>query len=218
MATVIDAIHIARTLLNDDAGLVWSHAVLMPKIVLAHNEMRSKLILNGIAVTYESTALITIPAGQLNMGMDQPADLINPIKLNEISPGDDISNAIPMERCDFIPDLDQEVTLRYWAWIQQQIVFLGATADRQVQLYYLRDLVAPKNVTDPLVLLQSETYLGARTAALCRPGTPQYVQFSQIAENSLSSIVRTEVKRSQNLPVRRRPFSWSIKNRRRFTI
>lgn len=212
MATIQDALNITRTLLNDDAALQWHDQSLMPKIVLAHNELVAKLVLNGVPAIYNTTSpLITVPAGQLNLGADLPTNIQRPIKMNEWIPNDDIANAIPMTKVDFIPNLDQVDTLRYWAWIQQQIVFLGSTANRTVQLDYLGNVVPPTAVTAPLFFSLSETFLGPRAAALVMSGKPEYDTFNRIAEMNLSSLVRIEVKAAQNLPVRRKPFSHSLR-------
>jgi hypothetical protein len=217
MSTVKDVFNITRSLFNDDSISAMSDAMLMPKMAIAHIELLTKLALNGIPVTYEETALITVPAGSLDLGDDFPSDMLTPLKMAELCVNDQISNAIPMTKTDFVFNLEQTETLRYWSWIGQQIVFLGSTQDRQILLYYLANVPIPLTVNDPLFFTLSEIFLGPRIAALCvfdkRSDT-----FNQMAEKNLSSIVRTEVKRAQNLPVRRRPFSYSLKSRRRYSV
>jgi hypothetical protein len=220
MSQVIDAFKTARTLLDDDLALNWNDPVLMPKLVQAHGEMIAKLILNGQAPVRENTALINLTIGALSLGISQPMDLIKPIKMDEGIIGDDISNQIPMEKVDFFPNLDQEDTLRYWAFNKNLITFMGSTAARQVRLYYIGEPVAPSYVTDTLYIPMSEIFLGPRIAALCviKKDPALYQACDQIAQDGLSKIVRTYVKGDQNLPVRRRPFSFSVKSRRRYTV
>jgi hypothetical protein len=216
MSTVQDALNIARTLLNDDAALQWHDQSLMPKCVLAWNELVAKLVLNGVPALYEFTGMILIPTGDLNMGINLPTNIERPIRMYEWDVNDDVANAIPMTKVDFLPNLDQTSTLRYWAWIQQQILFLGATEDREVQLNYMGTVPTPSFTTDPLFFNLSETFLGPRIAALC--DRTNYQTNNTIAENNLSKLVRIEVKAAQNLPVRRKPFSYSIRNRGRMGI
>jgi hypothetical protein len=219
MSTVQDALNITRTLLNDDAGLQWHDPTLMPKMVLAWNELVAKLVLNGVPALYNTTSpWIDIPAGQLNLGADQPTNLQVPIKMYELQPDDVVSNNIPMTKKDFLPNLQQDSTLRFWAWIQQTIQFIGSTCDRWVQLDYLGNVPTPVATTDTLFFNLSETYLGPRVAAMVMSGTPQGQDFQKTAEVNLSMLVRTEVKNSQNLPVRRKPFSYTIKRRGRLWL
>lgn len=215
MSTVSDAFAITRTLLGDDASVSWGDNVFIPKIVMAHNELLTKLVLNGIPVTYEETSLTTVDAGVTVL--TSPTDLITPIKLNELGVNDTIDNAVPMTKTDFIPNLQQTEFLRYWAWVGNVIQLLGSTATRQVQLFYLRNIPAPSSSQDTLFYPLSENYYGCRVAAECVNTNPQRAAyFNALAATHLSSIVRTEVKRAQNLPVRRMPFSYQLRRMRRW--
>ena len=212
MSLVQDALKITRTLLNDDAGQKWPDSILMPKIVVSHLELVNKLVLNGVPVIWTTQTLQTVTAGSLILPA-QPTNLARPIKMDERTPGDVNTNAVPMTKVDFIPNLDQTDFLRYWAWIGQVITFLGSTQTRQVTLYYDETVPPPLTVNDSLFFTQSETFLGPRTAALVMIDSPQYGVLNQIAEANLSSIVRREVKAGQNLPVRRRPFRYAVRYR-----
>ena len=218
MAQIRDALKITRTLLNDDAALVWHDSVLMPKAVQAHQELLNTVTLNGVPCIWTATTLATIPAFAKNMGANLPLDIIRPIKMDERLVGDVDSNAIPMTKVDFVPNLDITDTLRYWGWIEEQIIFLGANQARQVRLYYDQWIPTPVAVTDNLFFRQSETFLGPRIAALCSIGLPTFDVLNNMADANLSKIIRREVKALQNLPVRKRPFSYAIKARRRFGL
>lgn len=222
MSTVQDAFKIARSLLGDDVGLDWTDDKLMPKLVQAHNEMVSKLVLNGFPAIRKDTAQITVLANALSLGVDQPTDLIKPIKLDEHGVGESVSQSIPMKKVDFIPNYDKSTTLRYWAFNGNTITFLGSTQDRIVHLYYEGGLVPPSKVTDTLAITLSESFLGPRVVALCMSRAVQvggnrdlFETASQMAEVNLSMVVRTAVKGEQNLPVRRKPFSYGSRRRMR---
>lgn len=214
MSTVRDAFATARTLLSDDMGINWPDQLLMPKLIQAHNELVAKLVLNGLKPTRKNSAGITITAGALNMGANQPTDLDVPIKMTESAVGDLASNSFPMTEKDFLPQYDQSELLRYWAYNQGVISFLGATTSRVVYLFYQAILTPPTKVTDTLSVTLSETYLGARVAALCviNSNKSLYELANQIAIDNLSMIVRTNVK-SDQIPVRKRPFSYRGRGR-----
>lgn len=215
MSTVSDALDIARTFVNDDAALTWSDAILMPKVALAHGELLAKLILNGISVVHKVTSpRITVTAGSTDLGNNMPTDIGKIIKMDELAVNDDIANAIPMTKVEFIPNYDKTETLRYWAYIQQKIALLGATTDRQVCLYYEKTVPAPTKLTDVLFFNQSEIFIGPRVAALMLVNTPNFQTAQGAADANLSLVVRAQVKSGQNLPVRRRPFSWALRARR----
>ncbi len=221
MSTVREAFTIARSLLGDDAGVQWTDATLMPKLIQAHGEMVSKLALNGVPSIREMSVAVTITALATTMGASQPSSLIKPIKMSEKTPGEDVSRYILMTKHDFLPEVVPSTILRYWSYNEELIQFIGATADRDVKLYYEARLTSPAKITDTLVIPLSETYLGPRIVALCMSRSKQvggnrdlFESASKMAEENLSMIVRTEVKGEQNLPVRRRPFSYQMKRGR----
>lgn len=221
MSTVREAFNIARSLLGDDSFSTWTDATLMPKIVQAHGEMVSKLALNGLPSVRQRTVTVTIAIAVTTMGVNQPSNLIKPIKIKEKATADDVSKFIDMAKKDFLPNIVATETLRYWSYNEEVIEFIGATSSRDVKLYYEANLTAPTKVTDTLVIPLSETFLGPRIVALCMSRSTQkggnrdlFETASKMAEDNLSMIVRTEVKGEQSLPVRRRPFSFQMKRGR----
>lgn len=220
MSILLDAIKITRALLNDDDGLTWADHLVIPKVAQAWGEMLARFQLNGVPVVKEVTSNpILITAGTVTVVV--PADMQYPIKLDEYGVNETKDYAIPMTQQDFIPNLQQENTLRYWCWTGQTLRLLGATVDRNVLLYYISSLVAPKRLNDTLTINQSELWLGPRVAALILASTGNAQQMNianALAEDNFSTILRANVKRMQNLPVRRRPFSYQMKRRNRFYI
>jgi len=218
MALAIDALKIARTLLNDDAMLVWHDSILLPKLAQAHTELVQKLELNGIPVVRAVTAAITVLAGATDLGVNLPTNIVEPSKMEERRPNEDISNTIPMTEVDYIPNLEKQDNLRYWAWLNETIQLLGANTDRVVHLYYMKSLPTPRSLTDALGVVGAESYLGPRVASLAASSVRDFANAKDkqaTADASFDRIVRIQVKGQQNLPVRRRPFSYAMKNRRR---
>jgi hypothetical protein len=200
MANVDVALKIARTYLGDDRGVKFTDATLMPKLQQAHRELQLKLWLNGLPVTKEVSAIFTVPAGAVDLGVNQPTDLIEPQLMKEKAVGEPISRFIDMTEVNELPDVDQSDSLRYWCWREEIITLLGATTTREVRLDYIKGLTIPVLKTDPIGFILGEAFLGPRTAALAGADS------NEDAQNRLSEIIAANVRGSQSLPTRRRPY------------
>jgi len=221
MATVLDAVKIARGMLNDDDGLTWSDALMMPKVIQAQGEILAKFQINGLPIVKSKTAAIVVPAFAVSLGANLPTDIDFPIKMDEYMIGETQDNAVPMTSVEFVPNFEQETTLRYWCWINSTIQFLGSTLPHNVILYYIKNLMSLKKLSDILPIPQSEIYLGPRIAAIILQSQKDLAgaQAAQAtAETNLSLVVRAQIKNQQNLPVRRKPFSYAIRRRQRMYI
>lgn len=214
MATLKDAFNIARTLLDDDIGLTWTDQVLMNKVALAHKEMMSKLVLNGLKPTRKDTDGIAVAIGAVTIAT--PTDLAQPIKMSERLSGEPLENAFPMTEKEFLTERAQWETLVEWSFNGQTFAFIGATTARTVHLYYDAYSAAPTSVNTTLPIVLSETYLGPRIVAFCALKSDRELakMAMEMAEENLSKIVRTAVK-SDQIPVRRKPFSARNGRRRR---
>lgn len=202
MGTVQDALKSARGLLNDDNAIAWSDAVLISKLQEAHRELQLELQLNSIPVIkVQTTPSIVVYAGDLDLGSNQPLDLIEPISMMEKDPGAVDSQYMPMIQTNFVETMDQGQQLKYWTWIGERIKFIGSTMDRAVILRYKKGIPLPKVNTDPLGVVLGELYIGPRIASLCMPGS----NFYDMARINLDKIVRMNVNGDQR-PVRRRPY------------
>lgn len=165
MALVSDALATARTLLNDDSALVWTDAVLIPKLQEAHRELQTDLWSVGSPVVREMSAPITVAAGAVDLGANQPANLVTPTNLKEA--GAAAEDWEDMTEVNYIPlGVTKTGKLIYWAWRTEKILFLGSTADRRVTVFYRKLITVPTLVSSPLGIVFGELYLGARTAAL----------------------------------------------------
>lgn len=216
MAIALDALKIARSLLNDNLAITWSDATLMPLLQVAHGELLLDLRLNEIPVVQETSTTITVLAGATNLGINQPNDLVVPNRLYEKDTGAPISFYTEMSRVTVIPKADQTSALVYWAWQQELIQFLGATSDRDVLVEYVGSVITPTLVTSNLGFISSELYIGARIAALAMATVGNDGQasiFDGIAQSNLDKILRFNVKEDQDLPVRRLPYRRGTRRR-----
>lgn len=208
MALLSVALTEARALLNDPAGTLWTDAFLLPFAQKAHREMQIKIACNGLPVLKKKTAVIDVLAGATDLGVDQPADLIEPIAMSERATGT-TDLFVPMIERDRKPDEIVGSTLRYWWWEEETIRFLGATTTRDIQLYYLKGLTVPAAGGASIGLLLGETYIGPRTAALAGASIGNNTvldTWTPDADARIEDIVKYNVQGQQNLPVRRRAY------------
>lgn len=153
----------ARTLLNDDAGVTFTNAVLLPKLVEAFRELLVNLRLNASSIMIEQTnanlaiGIVTYPA---------ISNIIEPIMLWEKAQAGADSTYIKMTEFDPLPNRAQTTTLKYWDWNGIDIKFVGSTVTRTVKVQYWGELTEPTSSSSSLLFIDAQYYLGPRTAAI----------------------------------------------------
>lgn len=165
MAILDQALKSARTYLNDDNGTVWTDAALIPKAQEAHRELQATLWTAGSPSVRAVSAPITIPLGTVALGALTPTDLVTPIFLYEASTI--LEDWVSMTEVMFFPrPVVQGLTLIYWSWQNEQILFVGATADRRIVVQYRKLITIPSAIGDPIGITFGELYIAPRTAAI----------------------------------------------------
>jgi hypothetical protein len=206
MAQALQAIKFARAYLNDINGTTWTDPVLMSFLQIAHSELVQRLELNRTGVMKVQSPIIIVPAGATTLGASQPDNIINPISMMEGQVGDDPDNFEDMIKTTFIPFIDQDTELTYWAWIGQTITLLGATIDRAVILRYDGALIVPQKLTDQLGCIFAENYIGPRIVALAFTAIGKdNKSILDLAEKNLYKLVQSQVTNDQR-PTRRRGY------------
>jgi hypothetical protein len=207
-----------RGYLNDIDAITWTDAHLLPLIQEAHQELQVELSLNDIAVVrvqvtnLPSQPGLHLPAYQTSLSAAglMPADLIEPIEINERDWGDTTpEDYLDMLREPFLSNYTQNNFLYYWTWMQEDIVFLGATVDRDLQIRYRSSLATPLNMNSTMGFLRAQLYVGPRAASLAcivtgdsKKGTLLQAQ----ADKNLDKVIRSNVKNDQGNGFRRRPY------------
>ena len=161
----------ARGYLNDTPANVWTDAQLIPLLQEAHRELQTKLWVVGSPVVRAQSTIITVPSGtiSLNDATLMPADMLTPFRLVEFAATTETAaDATEMTEVTFIPLKAQGTILSYWSWMDEDIKFLGASADRKIIIFYRKEITIPKLTTDPIGILFGELYLGARGAAIAQ--------------------------------------------------
>jgi len=215
MATLKDVIESARTFLNDDSAITWSDATLIPKAREAHRELLCKLQASDIPITKETSVAIVVAAGAVNLGVNQPTDMVIPIELFERLSGSSelYSSMTPLRT---VPtSATQSTRLIYWMWAGGTIEFIGATSDREVKIKYKKSITAPTKMTESYDFVQAEMYIGPRTASLALLGKDKELANSikSIADSAFADIIQMNIVGAQNLPSRRRGYRRRRKSR-----
>lgn len=167
MAIAQVAIQKARAFLNDNNGISWTDSILLPLLGVAHSELIQDLDLNSVGVLMYQTPVITVPFGSTDLGSNQPANILDPIAMQEKSPGASNDFFVDMLKVGFLPEMVPINYLTWWAWSGELIQFVGSTATREVILRYKGFLTTPQTLNDPIGVTFGENFLGPRIAALC---------------------------------------------------
>src|SRR5438128_3118184 len=147
MSTARSALDSARVYLNDVNSQIWTNTVLIPYLKEAHKDLLLVLWLNGIPVLREKSAIINVNANVITLTL--PSDLLEPIWLKERAQSSS-DDWIPVTETEFEPDLNKDTTLRYWAWREEAINFIGATTNREVLLRYWKSIATIVDSTSAL--------------------------------------------------------------------
>lgn len=216
--TVSEVMAYTRNYLNDNDGITWTDAHLMPCVVEAHKELQVELSLNDIAVVRNqitnapNISGLHLVAGQTSLSASglMPKDLLEPIAISERDWGDTTpEDYIGLERLPFLPNYTQNNFLYFWTWMNEDILFLGATTDRDIQLRYRSSLATPMNNNSTMGFLRAELYVGPRAASLACLITKDFAsadKFQLQAETNLDKVIRSNVKNDQGTGVRRRAY------------
>ena len=156
------ALTTARTLLNDDAGDLYSDAVLLPKLVQAFRQMVAMLRVNAADIMM-TIDIRNIAANTPNFTV---SDINEPIMLWEKATTDTDDKYVKMTEYDPLPNAVQAATLNYWQWDGTNINFIAASAIRSVKTRYWRVLPEPSSAASSLILINAEYYLAPMMAAI----------------------------------------------------
>lgn len=214
MYTAGNVMDLAASLLNDSSKTLFNYNVQLPYLKIAQQELQQSLDLHECQVNLISEYETTVPIGNEHPSL--PSDFFLPISLQERKMGETLeSSYVPMNEVPNVLDLrlDKATTLIYWDYRHNCINFVkgGASQDRQVRLYYWRQLdVVNINEFSNMPFRGAEPVLEFRTAALCAlyigGNKDRYSLLNMdwgVAEDKLLSLV---TKNNQGKRVRRKPF------------
>ena len=205
-------------MLNDFGLTSWTKERLIVHCFQAHRQLQVKLALNGLPIMKEISAVITVLAGATGLGVNQPANLLEPKTLWERAAGSG-ETFVQMIEKGWEPESTQVESLIYWTWRGDLIKFVGATSNREVKVRFLGGIDVPEADEDSLGFMFAENYLIPETAALAAGSlgnTEIFAACDAIAERNIDEVIRFNIKGQQGLPTRRKPYRSSRRLRRNF--
>lgn len=212
----------ARFFLNDTQGAVFTNEVLMPALIAANTDLQLECQDNDIPFNNRTSVAITVPAGIKDIGGSTgpalPADLVEIVEMYERVGGTD-NDYLLMSRRNFLPKTEQESNyLQVYSWQGQEIKLLGATTDIQVKIDYIG--YAPAQIVDEnslIILYNAMSFLWFRTAAhaaeFIGEDKERAVSLNQQAVRCIETMENIQIKHAQSVPIRRRPFMSSYKQK-----
>ncbi len=217
-----DVLNSSRALLNDTAAQQFTNAFMLPYLNIAIAELNEMAELNNVQVTNATSVPVVVPVGVDNIGgaggPDLPAGLIEIQQLFERTNGTS-DNYQEMTRKNFLPEYEVLINeLIYWAWENQIVKFLGALSDRQVRMHYISSRInAVTDATNPISVINAESFLNYRTAALAAEFSGENKtradSLNGNAGLALDRFLGIDSKGRQAITTRRRPFMGSYKSR-----
>lgn len=212
----------ARFLLNDTAGQIFTDEVLIPALKIANDDLRLECEDNNIPYTNITSSAITVPAGVLSIGGPGapalPTDLIEVVEMYERISGT-TNDYMQMRRRNFLPKTEFQTTyLEIYTWQKQIINFIGATGDIQVKIDYVGNSlnrIVDKNTE--IAIYNSISFLSFRTAALAAnyigENKTRSDELNTEAVRCIETMENIGIKNQQSIPIRRRPFMSSYRQR-----
>lgn len=212
----------AQALLNDSIGDVYTDDVLLPYLKMAITDLRLECEDNNIPFTNITSEAITIPAGTIGIGgsgqPSLPKDLIEIVEMYERIAGTN-NDYMLMKRRRFKPKTEVMTTyLQVYTWQGQQVKFIGASSDIQVKVDYISQNIGDVKDKNTLILIfNSCAFLWYRTAALASfyimENKTRSDECNSEAARCIETMESIAQKSEQNMPIRRRPFMSSYRNR-----
>jgi hypothetical protein len=215
---------LARSLLNDAAGNLFTDAVLLPYLNSGYRKVQRAIGNAGGGGFIQDDALlvVTAVAGQdasLQVSLSDataspnqlPTDLLVPLKIWE-RPNlstQEFDEMVDLTLHGGLPSRVQDVVLSVWEWRADGLWFLGATQDTQIRLRYLKAYPDFTDASSPVLVRNAQEALAYATAALAgwARGSPLAEKWDDAAADAIEDLVVAAVRREQQSARRRRPFS-----------
>jgi hypothetical protein len=218
-----DALNLARALVNDAAGAVFTDVVLMPFLNSAYRGLQRELAECGVSVVAEQQDLEldtdavsgVTPTEISDVSSPQlPTDCLAPHMLWERATANTTDVFVPMEKFTSgggMLNLQPSSYLRLWEWREDKINLVGATQAITVRIRYEKILPVLTLGTDPVQIRSATDPLAFATAALAarsrgaRALAQDLLGTAQMAtENLIERYVRPEQLKGR----RRMPYSY----------
>ena len=217
-----DALNLARALVNDTAGAVFTDTLLMPLLNSAYRGLQRELAENGVSVLAEQQDIdleLVSGTGVTNLAISDssspqlPADCLCPHMLWERATANTADIFVPMHKFTSgggMLNLQPSTYLRLWEWREDQINLVGATQAITVRVRYEKVLPLLTTGTDPVQIRSATDPLAFATAALAarsRGARALAQDLYGLAEAATENLVERYVRPEQTRGRRRKPYS-----------
>jgi hypothetical protein len=218
-----DALNLARALVNDSAGVVFTDTLLMPLLNSVYRGLQRELAENGVSVLIEQQDIeldVNGSTGVTNTEMSDvsspqlPADCLMPHMLWERATANTGNVFVPMEKFTSgggMLNLQPSSYLRLWEWREDKINLIGATQSVTVRVRYEKVLPAITLGTDPIQIRSATDPLGYATAALAarsRGARALAADLLGVAQTATENLIQRYVRPEQIKARRRKPYGY----------
>jgi hypothetical protein len=218
-----DALTLARALVNDTSGAVFTDTLLMPLLNSAYRGLQRELAENGVSVLMEqqdieldlngttgvtNTAISDVSSPQL------PTDCLMPHVFWDRATTNAGDVFVPMEKFTSggsMLNLQPSTYLRLWEWREDKINLVGATQSITVRVRYEKVLATLVLGTDPVQIRSATDALGYATAALAarsRGARALAVDLLGAAQTAIENLINRYVRPEQTTGRRRKPYGY----------
>jgi hypothetical protein len=216
-----DALNLARALMNDTAGTVFTDTLLMPLLNSAYRGLQQELAENGVSVLIEQQDIdleLDTTTGTTNTEISDasspqlPSDCLMPHMLWERASPNTADVFVPMEKFmsgGSMLNLQPSMYLRLWEWREDKINLIGATQAITVRVRYEKVLPELTLGTDPIQIRSSTDPLAFATAALAarsRGARALAQDLLGTAQMATENLIERYVRPEQTKGRRRRPY------------
>jgi hypothetical protein len=218
-----DALNLARALLNDSAGAVFTDTLLMPLLNSAYRGLQRELAENGVSVMAEQQDIeldVDPTAGVTNTEISDtsspqlPTDCLTPHMLWERATFNTTDVFVPMEKFTSgggMLNLQPSSYLRLWEWREDKVNLIGATQSITVRIRYEKLLPLLTLGTDPIQIRSATDPLGFAAAALAarsRGARALAQDLLGTAQAATEQLIERYVRPEQVKGRRRMPYSY----------
>ncbi|HKQ85656.1 MAG TPA: hypothetical protein VJS43_02690 [Candidatus Acidoferrales bacterium] len=218
-----DALNLARALMNDSAGNVFTDTLLMPLLNSAYRGLQRELAENGVSVMAEQQDIgldVDGATGMTNVEISDvsspqlPTDCLMPHMLWERAAASTTDVFVPMEKFTSgggMLNLQPSAYLRLWEWREDKINLIGATQAITVRVRYEKLLPLLTLGTDPVQIRSATDALGFATAALAarsRGARALAQDLLGTAQMATEQMIERYVRPEQTKGRRRMPYSY----------
>jgi hypothetical protein len=218
-----DALTLARALVNDTSGAVFTDTLLMPLLNSAYRGLQRELAENGVSVLMEQQDLEldqNVSSGVTNTEISDvsspqlPTDCLMPHVLWERATANTGDVFVPMEKFTSgggMLNLQPSSYLRLWEWREDKINLIGATQSVTVRVRYEKVLPSLTIGTDPVQIRSATDALGYATAALAarsRGARALAVDLLGAAQTAIENLINRYIRPEQTTGRRRKPYGY----------